>query len=208
MDVPIYIKTNAAKAFKKASGTISDIDPPASAPNKLVKIRAVDDPRKTAKGLSVDPLKANVASWVLSPSSAINTVVNTVINRVNSIYLFIREMKPWIDWNPSQIPRPIIMYPEIRLKLTLGNVLESHFPKITTTSVEHINANADPTKTMMGRPDWAESNNVAICVLSPNSAMNKLINVERKILINPLEVFPVFTSLLFSEFTGKLAIIN
>ena len=48
--------------FKKTSGTKLEIEPPANAPNKLANTRAVEDPKKTAKGLFEVPLIVNVAS--------------------------------------------------------------------------------------------------------------------------------------------------
>ena len=44
------------------SGTKFDIDPPANAPIKLAKISAVDEPKKTAKGLFEVPLIVKVAN--------------------------------------------------------------------------------------------------------------------------------------------------
>ena len=62
--------------FKIISGTKLEIDPPAKAPIKLANTKAVEEPKKTAKGLLDVPLIVNVASCVLSPSSAINIVRN------------------------------------------------------------------------------------------------------------------------------------
>ena len=79
------IKPIAANNFKKSSGIIAVIDPPAIAPIKLARTRADDAPIKTASGLFDVPLIATVANWVLSPSSASNTVVKTEMNRGISI---------------------------------------------------------------------------------------------------------------------------
>ena len=74
--IPIIKKVTDAIDFNKVSGKKFDIDPPANAPNKLAKIRADEEPKKTAKGLLDVPLIVNVANCVLSPSSAINIVRN------------------------------------------------------------------------------------------------------------------------------------
>ena len=58
------------------SGKKFDIDPPASAPTKLATTRADEEPNNTARGLLDVPLIVKVANWVLSPSSAINLVMN------------------------------------------------------------------------------------------------------------------------------------
>ena len=60
--------------FKMTSGTKLEIDPPANAPIKLAKTRALEEPKNTARGLLEVPLIVSVASCVLSPSSAINIV--------------------------------------------------------------------------------------------------------------------------------------
>ena len=67
---------NDAIDFNIISGTKLEIDPPANAPIKLANTRAVEEPKKTAKGLLDVPLIVSVANWVLSPSSAINIVRN------------------------------------------------------------------------------------------------------------------------------------
>ena len=61
------------------------MDPPAMAPKRLATTKALAEPRKTAKGQFVVPLRATVASCVLSPSSARNTVMKVDIKRVRSI---------------------------------------------------------------------------------------------------------------------------
>ena len=68
-----------------------EIDPPAIVPNKLAKTSAEDEPIKTAKGRLVDPLKATVANWVLSPSSARNTVVNVEMSSGRNIFSEVPE---------------------------------------------------------------------------------------------------------------------
>ena len=82
---PRYKKIIEAVASRNFSGTIVDIEPPARAPKRLVKIRAHEEPRKTAYGLFVEPLKARVAICVLSPNSARKTVVKIEIKRGKSI---------------------------------------------------------------------------------------------------------------------------
>ena len=67
------------------SGKKFDIDPPASAPTKLAKTRAVEEPKNTARGLLDVPLIVNVANCVLSPSSAINIVMNVESSKLKII---------------------------------------------------------------------------------------------------------------------------
>ena len=85
--MPIIKKVKEAIDFNIISGTKLDIDPPAKAPNKLAKIRAVDDPKKTAKGLFDVPLIVKVANCVLSPSSAIKMVRNVDSSKLKIIYM-------------------------------------------------------------------------------------------------------------------------
>ena len=68
------------------SGKKLDIEPPVKAPSKLAKTSAEEDPKKTANGFFEVPLIVNVASWVLSPNSAIKTVRNVDINKFKTIY--------------------------------------------------------------------------------------------------------------------------
>ena len=72
--------------FRTTSGKKLEIEPPVKAPNKLAKTSAEEDPRKTANGLLEVPLIVKVASWVLSPSSAIKTVRNVDNNKLKTIY--------------------------------------------------------------------------------------------------------------------------
>lgn len=83
-------KVNDAMALRIISGRKLEIDPPANAPIKLANIRAVEEPKKTARGLLDVPLIVKVANWVLSPSSAINIVRN-----VDSSKLRIIIYMPW-----------------------------------------------------------------------------------------------------------------
>ena len=71
--------------FRTTSGKKVEIEPPVNAPSKLAKTSAEEDPKKTAKGLLDVPLIVNVASWVLSPNSAIKTVRNVDINKLKTI---------------------------------------------------------------------------------------------------------------------------
>ena len=71
--------------LRTTSGRKLEIEPPVKAPNKLAKTSAEEDPRKTANGLFDVPLIVNVASWVLSPSSAIKTVRNVDSNKLKTI---------------------------------------------------------------------------------------------------------------------------
>jgi len=68
------------------SGKKLEIEPPVKAPIKLAKTSAVEEPKKTANGLLDVPLIVNVASWVLSPNSAMKTVINVESNRLKTIY--------------------------------------------------------------------------------------------------------------------------
>ena len=72
--------------LRTTSGKKLEIEPPVKAPSKLAKTRAEEDPKKTAKGLLEVPLIVSVASWVLSPNSAIKTARNVDINKLKTIY--------------------------------------------------------------------------------------------------------------------------
>ena len=72
--------------LRTTSGKKLEIDPPVKAPSKLAKTSAEEDPRKTANGLFEVPLIVKVASWVLSPNSAMKTVRNVDINKLKNIY--------------------------------------------------------------------------------------------------------------------------
>ena len=86
--IPIIKKVIDAIDFNIISGTKLDIDPPANAPNKLAKTRAVEEPKKTAKGLLDVPLIVNVANCVLSPSSAMNIVRKVDNSKLKIIYMY------------------------------------------------------------------------------------------------------------------------
>ena len=70
--------------FRTTSGKKLEIEPPVNAPSKLAKTSAEEEPRKTANGLFEVPLIVRVASWVLSPNSAINTVINVDSNKLKT----------------------------------------------------------------------------------------------------------------------------
>ena len=72
--------------LRTTSGKKLDIEPPVKAPKKLAKTSAEEEPKKTANGLFEVPLIVKVASWVLSPNSAIKTVKNVESNRLKIIY--------------------------------------------------------------------------------------------------------------------------
>ena len=84
--IPRIKKVTDAIDFKIISGTKLEIDPPANAPNKLANTRAVEEPKNTAKGLLDVPLIVSVANCVLSPSSAINIVMNVDSSKLKIIY--------------------------------------------------------------------------------------------------------------------------
>ena len=86
--IPRIKKVTDAIDFKIISGTKLDIDPPANAPIKLANTRAVEEPKNTAKGLLDVPLIVKVANWVLSPSSAINIVINVDSSKLKIIYIY------------------------------------------------------------------------------------------------------------------------
>ena len=85
--IPRIKKVKDAIDFKIISGTKLEIDPPANAPTKLANTRAVEEPKNTAKGLLDDPLIVKVANCVLSPSSAINIVMNVDSSKLKIIYM-------------------------------------------------------------------------------------------------------------------------
>ena len=72
--------------LSNTSGKKLEIEPPVNAPSKLATTSADEEPKKTANGLFEVPLIVNVASWVLSPNSAINTVRNVDNNKLITIY--------------------------------------------------------------------------------------------------------------------------
>ena len=72
--------------LRTTSGKKLDIEPPVKAPSKLAKTSAEEEPKKTANGLFEVPLIVKVASWVLSPNSAIKTVKNVDNNKLKTIY--------------------------------------------------------------------------------------------------------------------------
>ena len=85
--IPRIKKVIDAIDFKIISGTKLEIDPPANAPTKLANTRAVEEPKNTAKGLLDVPLIVKVANCVLSPSSAINIVMNVESSKLKIIYM-------------------------------------------------------------------------------------------------------------------------
>ena len=72
--------------LRTTSGKKLEIEPPVKAPSKLAKTSAKEEPKKTANGLFEVPLIVKVASWVLSPNSAIKTVKNVDSNKLKTIY--------------------------------------------------------------------------------------------------------------------------
>ena len=84
--MPMIKNVTEAIDLRNTSGTKLEIEPPVKAPRKLAKTSAEEDPRKTANGLFEVPLIVKVASWVLSPNSAIKTVKNVDSNKLKTIY--------------------------------------------------------------------------------------------------------------------------
>ena len=83
---PIIKNVTEAIDLRITSGKKLEIEPPVKAPNRLAKTSAEEDPKKTANGLFEVPLIVKVASWVLSPNSAIKTVRNVDSNKLKAIY--------------------------------------------------------------------------------------------------------------------------
>jgi len=84
--VPIIKNVIEAIDLRTTPGKKLEIEPPVRAPSKLANTSAEEDPKKTAHGLFEVPLIVNVASWVLSPNSATNTVKKVDINKLKTIY--------------------------------------------------------------------------------------------------------------------------
>ena len=84
--MPIIKNVMEAIDLSTTSGKKLEMEPPVKAPSKLAKTSAVEDPKKTANGLLEVPLMVKVASWVLSPNSAIKTVINVDNNKLKTIY--------------------------------------------------------------------------------------------------------------------------
>ena len=83
---PMIKNVMEAIDLRTTSGKKLEIEPPVKAPSKLANTSAEEDPRKTANGLFEVPLIVKVASWVLSPNSAIKTVRNVDSNKLKTIY--------------------------------------------------------------------------------------------------------------------------
>ncbi len=84
--MPIIKNVIEAIDLRTTSGKKLDMEPPVKAPSKLAKTSAEEEPRKTANGLFEVPLIVKVASWVLSPSSAMKTVKNVDNSKLKTIY--------------------------------------------------------------------------------------------------------------------------
>ena len=84
--MPIIKNVTEAIDLRITSGKKLEIEPPVKAPIKLAKTSAEEDPKKTANGLLEVPLIVKVASWVLSPNSAMKTVRNVDSNKLSTIY--------------------------------------------------------------------------------------------------------------------------
>ena len=84
--MPIIKNVSEAIDLRTTSGKKLEIDPPVKAPSRLAKTSAEDEPKKTANGLFEVPLIVKVASWVLSPNSAMKTVMNVDNNKLIIIY--------------------------------------------------------------------------------------------------------------------------
>ena len=73
--------------LRTTSGKKLEIEPPVNAPSKLAMTSAEGEPKKTARGLFDVPLIVKVANCVLSPNSAINTVIKVDSNKLKTIYM-------------------------------------------------------------------------------------------------------------------------
>ena len=85
--IPIIKNVMEAIDLRTTSGKKLEMEPPVNAPSKLAKTSAEEDPKKTASGLFEVPLIVKVASWVLSPNSAMKTVINVDSNKLKTIYI-------------------------------------------------------------------------------------------------------------------------
>ena len=83
--IPIIKNVTEAIDLSTTSGKKLEMEPPVKAPSKLAKISAEEDPKKTANGLFEVPLMVKVANWVLSPNSAIKTVINVDSSKLKTI---------------------------------------------------------------------------------------------------------------------------
>ena len=84
--IPMIKNVMEAIDLRTTSGKKLEIEPPVKAPSKLAKTSAEEEPKKTANGLFEVPLIVKVANWVLSPNSAIKTVINVDSNKLKIIY--------------------------------------------------------------------------------------------------------------------------
>ena len=84
--IPIIKNVKEAIDLRTTSGKKLEIEPPVKAPSKLANTSAEEDPKNTANGLFEVPLIVKVASWVLSPSSAMKTVKKVDSNKLKTIY--------------------------------------------------------------------------------------------------------------------------
>ena len=91
--------------------------------------------------------------------------------------------------NAKNKPIIIIRAPVNKANLLGDTFFDSHFPIRTPTILELIKARELPRKTIIGFPDSAESISVAIWVLSPNSAIKTVRNVDSNKLITIYKKF-------------------
>ena len=92
----------------------------------------------------------------------------------------------------------VIIKAPVNKENLLGDIFcDNHFPIRTPTTLELIKARELPIKTIIGFPDSAESIRVAICVLSPSSAIKI---VEKVVIYREKKLFSIlfsFSKLLF-----------
>lgn len=149
---------------------------PISAPRSEVIHSASVPPRKTNIGYPNLEVMAIKDSWVLSPNSRSATATREVTNGLpegsSSSFSAFSGRK---ERSPKRIKIPADTY----LTTDSGTYLATTAPTVTASPFRMTNARAAPRKT--GRnPYLADSVNIAICVLSPISAIKVRPKAEPK----------------------------
>lgn len=83
--IPNPINANPARYLMICNGIIRVIISPKNTPIKVVNNNALPQPRKIINGDFDSAAKVKVASCVLSPNSAINIIINELINNFQFI---------------------------------------------------------------------------------------------------------------------------
>ena len=84
---PITKKPTEAASCSALVGITAESEPPAAAPSRLASTKATELPANTAPGRVEVPLMVTMANWVLSPSSARNTVAKVEASRAIGMVL-------------------------------------------------------------------------------------------------------------------------